>query len=114
MKPKRKPKQPKGDPDCPCSKLLRLMPPLHHWPNREEDFRISHSDVVLFIIFAMSLNNRRSKSWSVAVRLFDKARGLGLIVFNQRAGTWQGKDYRPGERHPRNQELVARIRAVRR
>jgi hypothetical protein len=111
MKPKRKPKD---DPGCPYSPILGRMPPLSHYPNREEDFRISHSDVVLFIIFAMSLNNRRSKSWSVAVRLFAKARRLRLLKFDQRNRTWQGKDYRPGERHPRSQELVARIRAVRR
>jgi hypothetical protein len=58
------------------------MPPLRHTLPGER-FDVDHSEVLCWLVSQSSIRQY----------VFDKARGLGLIVYDAETGTWAGVDH---------------------
>ena len=61
-------------------KVVLNMPALSHWPDREQPFDISQSQVTQWLI-----QQPDCLSW-----LFESVRWRGLIVFNEESKLWEG------------------------
>lgn len=72
---------------CAFKKIMSCMPPLCHWPNRPEKFKVSSSQVVWFI------RNRTESDWSRAMKIFYEASKNKVIVFNHNTQLWRGYLY---------------------
>jgi hypothetical protein len=60
------------------------MPALSHWPDRNQPYDDSRSEVLAFIMA------RCEVSLKTAIRIFDSAKRKGVIVFNRGTMLWCG------------------------
>jgi hypothetical protein len=70
---------------CAFKKILSRMPPLCHWPNRPEKFKVSSSQVAWFI-----RNETGTPDWSRTMKLFYEASKNKVIIFNHDTRLWRG------------------------
>lgn len=82
------------------AEYLRRMPPLKHYPDPDQEFKIGDSQVIRYIIFAMGGDPDRRSDWSRASRIFHEARTNRKIFFNRKQRTWQGPGFAPGPQPP--------------
>jgi len=62
--------------------VVRGMPPLPHWPDREHPFAVEKSQVVKWLI-----GQPHVEQW-----LFNAVRGRRLIIFDHETQTWRGRE----------------------
>ncbi len=64
--------------------VVSKMPRLSHWKDRGEPFRYEDSEVVKWI-----MSQPEIPRW-----IFDKARNMGCIVYDEESGCWEGVSVR--------------------
>jgi hypothetical protein len=73
---------------CAYRKTMANMPPRSHWPKRPEEFKISSSQVIWYI-----LNETDISDWSRATKIFCEASKNKVIVFDRNTRMWRGHLY---------------------
>ncbi len=64
--------------------ILAEMPPLSHWPDRDQPFDHARSEVIAFIMARCDVPQR------TAIRIFDSANHRGVIKFDHETRLWCG------------------------